>query len=130
MKAPIAASLPKDYPPLSNQCARCPESGTTGHINALFPRPVSLLVDHLAHLVQIPPNSRTGVPVQRAESVIAVRQSPYSALGAHGGASCMPIGGADVRLFGEKRMLAGAIDRLSFGTAFAAWLVATILVIR
>lgn len=42
----------------------------------------------------------------------------------------MPIGGADVRLFGEKRMLAGAIDRLSFETAFAAWLVATILVIR
>jgi hypothetical protein len=42
----------------------------------------------------------------------------------------MPIGGADVRLFGEKWMLVGTVDRFSFGTAFAAWLVATILVIR
>ena len=81
--------------------------------------------------MQIPPSSRTGVPALRAVSVLAVHQSLIiSALGAHGGASCMPIGGADVRLFGEKRMLVGAGDRLSFGTAFAARLVVTILVIR
>ena len=120
----------KITPLLATSAPGIPNPAPPATLMPSFPRPVSLLVDHLAHLVQIPPNSRSGVPVQRAESVIAVRQIPYSALGAHGGASCMPIGGDDVRLFGEKRMVAGAIDRLSFGTAFAAWLVATILVIR
>ena len=42
----------------------------------------------------------------------------------------MPIGGADVRLFGEKWMLVGTVDRLSFGTVFAARLVTKNLVIR
>ena len=60
---------------------------------------------------------------------IAVRLSPISALGAHCVAICMPIGGADVRLFGEKWMLVATVDHLSFGTAFAAKLAATILVI-
>lgn len=128
MKAPIAASLPKGLTHLRHQRARCPKSDTTGCIIALFPRPVSLLVHHRAHPVQIPPNSRTGVPVLRAVSMVAVHFK--SALGAHEGALCIPIGGADVRLFGEKWMLVGTFDRLSFGTVFAARLVTTILVIR
>ena len=48
------------------------------------------------------PNSRTEMPVMRAERVIAVRHRPISALGARGWAFLLPIGGADVRLFGGK----------------------------
>ena len=48
------------------------------------------------------PNSRTEMPVLRAERVIAVRHRPISALGARGWAFLLPIGGADVRLFGGK----------------------------
>ena len=66
----------KITPPLRPQRARCPKSDTTGRIIALFPRPVSLLVHHRAHPVQIPPNSRTEVPGLRAVSMVAVRQSP------------------------------------------------------
>ena len=42
------------------------------------------------------------MPVLRAERVIAVRHRPISALGARGWAFLLPIGGADVRLFGGK----------------------------
>ena len=77
-----------------------------------------------------PPNSRTGSGRVRAMSMVAVRHSPISTLGAQGRAFCMSIGGVDVRLFGEKWMLVGTVDRYSFGTAFAARLVTTILVIR
>ena len=85
---------------------------------------------HRAHPLQIPPNSRTGRGRVRAMSMVAVRHSPILTLGAQGRAFCMSIGGVDVRLFGEKWMLVGTVDRFSFGTAFAARLVTTILVIR
>ncbi len=42
------------------------------------------------------------MPILRAERVIAVRHRPISALGARGWAFLLPIGGADVRLFGGK----------------------------
>ena len=44
------------------------------------------------------------MPLPCAVRVVAVRHCPISALGARGGAFCMSIGGADVRLFGERTM--------------------------
>ena len=120
----------KITPPLRPQRSRCPKSDTTGRIIALFPRPVSLLVHHRAHPLQIPPNSRTGRGRVRAMSMVAVRHRPIWGLGARQEALKGLPRGIDVRLFGEKWMMVGTVDRFSFGTAFAARLVATILVIR
>ena len=61
----------------------------------------------------ISPNSRTGSGRVRVVSMVAVRHSPISALGARDGAFCMSIGGADVRLFGEKSMLFCTIERIA-----------------
>ena len=70
------------------------------------------------------------MPLPCAVRVIAVRHSPISAFGARREAlKGLPVR-VDVRLFGEKWMLVGTVDRFSFGTAFAARLVTTILVIR
>lgn len=52
----------------------------------------------------ISPNSRTGSGRVRVVSMVAVRHSPISALGARAGAFYMPIGGANVRLFGEREI--------------------------
>ena len=51
------------------------------------------------------------MPVLRAERVIAVRHRPISALGARGWAFLLPIGGADVRLFGGKGEIPPACER-------------------
>ena len=51
------------------------------------------------------------MPVLRAERVIAVRHRPISALGARGWAFLLPIGGADVRLFGGKGEIPPAGER-------------------
>ena len=56
-------------------------------------------------IVGISPNSRTGSGRVCAMLMVAVRHCPISALGARDGAFCMSIGGADVRLFGEKAPL-------------------------
>ena len=47
-------------------------------------------------------------------SMMAVRHSPISALGAQGGAFSMPIVDADVRQFGEKSMWERTRDTLRF----------------
>ena len=51
------------------------------------------------------------MPVLCVERVIAVRHKPISALGARGWAFLLPIGGADVRLFGGKGEIPPASER-------------------
>ena len=61
-----------------------------------------------AKTVPLWPNSRTGTGRLGAMSMVAVRQSLISAFGAQERAFCVPIGGADVRLLGEREMLGRA----------------------
>ena len=66
----------KITPPLRRQRAQCPIIDTTCRTYARFSCPVSPFRHHRTHPMRIPPNSRTGVPVQRAVSMVAVRHRP------------------------------------------------------